>query len=66
LLSKYKKLNQDLCDLIEDYNLVSFVGLDVQSKNRMAKILKMADTANGFSFVDEDFRKVVMRTTDIG
>jgi len=62
ILRKYKKLNENLCELVDDYSLVSFLPLDVQDKEKMLRLLKMADNANGFNFVDvKDFRNMFVK-----
>lgn len=55
---KYKKLNEALVSLVEDYGLVSFKTLDVQSKESMYQVMKSIDQANGYVFggVEEDNR----------
>ena len=61
-MARYKKLNQELCDLIENYGLVNFVPLDVSNKERMCNLLRLADNANGFSLANvDDFRDVVLK-----
>jgi GTPase SAR1 family protein len=47
---KYKKLNKALVELVEDYSLVSFVTLNVQSKESMHEVLKAVDVANGYVY----------------
>ncbi|XP_068755002.1 GPN-loop GTPase 2-like isoform X2 [Montipora capricornis] len=47
---KYKKLNEALVGLVEDYGLVSFRTLDVQSKESMYQLIKSIDQANGYVF----------------
>lgn len=47
---KYKKLNEALVGLVEDYGLVSFKTLDVQSKESMYQVVKSIDQANGYVF----------------
>lgn len=62
VLKRYKKLNEELCGLIDDYNLVSFFSLDVQDKDKMISLLKQADNANGFSLATfDDFRNVIRK-----
>ncbi|XP_068698966.1 GPN-loop GTPase 2-like isoform X2 [Montipora foliosa] len=53
---KYKKLNEALVGLVEDYGLVSFRTLDVQSKESMYQLIKSIDQANGYVFggLEED------------
>ncbi|KAH3762471.1 ATP binding protein [Pelomyxa schiedti] len=48
--SKFKKLNAALCELVSDFNLVSFATLDVQSKESMYELVKVIDKANGYVF----------------
>jgi hypothetical protein len=47
---KYRKLNAALCDLVEDFSLVSFLTLAIEDKESMAALLKLIDKANGFSY----------------
>ncbi|KAI9301659.1 GPN-loop GTPase [Cunninghamella echinulata] len=48
--SKFKKLNQALCELIEDFSLVGFYTLCVEDKSSMTKIQQVIDKAGGFVF----------------
>lgn len=58
---KYKSLSEKLCDVIEDYNLVNFVPLNVTSKEKMLRLLKQADNANGFALIEAaDIRDIVV------
>ena len=43
-----------------DFDLVSFTPLDVSSKEAMAKVIRLMDTANGYSLVDKDIRELVL------
>jgi len=64
-LAKYKKLNQELCEVVESYGLVGFIALDVNDKERMDQLLRAADSANGFSLATEDdLRNLVMKWAD--
>lgn len=47
---KYAKLSKALCELIEDYGLISFVPIAVEDKTCMAYALQEIDKANGFIF----------------
>jgi len=57
-LTKYKKLNERLSDVIEDYSLVSFVPLNVQDKESMVAVLKQVDKANGYCFGVNEERNI--------
>ncbi|KAI8981486.1 GPN-loop GTPase [Pilobolus umbonatus] len=48
--SKYKKLNEALCGLIEDFSLVGFYTLCVEDKDSMTKLQQVIDKAGGFIF----------------
>jgi len=47
---KYKKLTEALCEVVNDFGLVSFMPLNIQDKQTMSNVLKAIDDANGFSF----------------
>ncbi|KAI7900716.1 GPN-loop GTPase [Cokeromyces recurvatus] len=48
--SKYKKLNEALCELIQDFSLVGFYTLCVEDKDSMTKLQQVIDKAGGFIF----------------
>lgn len=48
---KYKKLHEQLCEVIDDFNLVSFLPLDIQSAESVGLILGQVDKCNGYAFV---------------
>ncbi|KAG2227607.1 hypothetical protein INT45_002292, partial [Circinella minor] len=48
--SKFKKLNEALCGLIEDFSLVGFYTLCVEDKDSMTKLQQVIDKAGGFVF----------------
>jgi len=50
LAKKYRKFNAALCDVIQDYSLVSYVPLNVQDRLSIEKVINMIDKANGFIF----------------
>ncbi|CAL1530741.1 unnamed protein product [Lymnaea stagnalis] len=50
LLQKYKKLNEALVGIVEDYSLVSFIPLSVEDKESMLRVLKCVDKCNGYVF----------------
>lgn len=47
---KFKKLNEALCELIEDFSLVGFYTLSVEDKELMARLLRVIDKANGYVY----------------
>ncbi|KAG4099993.1 hypothetical protein H8356DRAFT_1663488 [Neocallimastix lanati (nom. inval.)] len=48
--AKYKKLNEALVELIEDYNLVGFYTLCVEDKDSMINLVRVIDKANGYIY----------------
>ena len=54
ILGKFKKLNKVLCDIVEDYSLVSFLALDLKSQESMVHLMKTLDHAIGYATKDED------------
>lgn len=48
ILKKYKKMNEALAGVVEDYSLVSFLPLNVQEKESMWSVLKACDKSNGY------------------
>ncbi|NWH47405.1 GPN2 GTPase, partial [Fregata magnificens] len=54
----YRRLNEKLVEVIEDYSLVSFVPLNIQDKESMRQVMQAVDKANGYSFGDEEHRSL--------
>ncbi|CAM5106152.1 unnamed protein product [Natator depressus] len=54
----YRRLNEKLVEVIEDYSLVSFVPLNVQDKESMRRVMQAVDKANGYSFGDLEQRSL--------
>ncbi|OAO12770.1 GPN-loop GTPase 2 [Blastocystis sp. ATCC 50177/Nand II] len=49
---RYRKLYWMLCDIIDDYGLLSYLPLDIQSPTSVQKIVDTIDKANGYSIFD--------------
>jgi GTPase SAR1 family protein len=60
---KYKKLNEAITDLVQNYSLVNFVPLSVNSKERMFVVKNAIDRANGYCFGSEEERSLRQMTT---
>lgn len=48
---KFKKLNAAICDMVEDFGLVSFETLAVEDKRSMLKLLKLLDKVVGYAYI---------------
>ncbi|XP_046354620.1 GPN-loop GTPase 2-like [Haliotis cracherodii] len=58
VFQKYKKLNEALIGVIQDYSLVSFVMLNIQDKESVLRVMKSVDKANGYVFGDTEERNI--------
>jgi hypothetical protein len=48
--AKYRKLTHELCEVVEDFGLVSFTTLNIQDKESVMELLKIIDKSNGYVF----------------
>jgi GTPase SAR1 family protein len=48
---KHRKLHEQLCDVIDDFSLVSFVPLNIQDAESVGRVVAQADKCNGCAFV---------------
>lgn len=53
-LAKFKKLNKKICDVVNDYSLLSFLPLNIQKKKSVIKCIQQIDRANGFIYGSYD------------
>ncbi|XP_024942944.1 GPN-loop GTPase 2 isoform X2 [Cephus cinctus] len=49
-MAKYKKLNEALVSLVEDYSLVSFLPLDISNQALLLQVKNAIDKASGYVF----------------
>ncbi|XP_072036008.1 GPN-loop GTPase 2-like [Amphiura filiformis] len=57
-LKKFKKMNEALVGVIQDYSLVSFATLNIQDKESILGVMKLVDKANGYVFGDLEDRNM--------
>jgi len=48
--NRFKKLNQLMADVIQDYSLVNFCTLNIQEKDSVFNVLRCVDKASGYVF----------------
>eukprot|EP00551_Chaetoceros_affinis_P018186 CAMPEP_0203721748 /NCGR_PEP_ID=MMETSP0092-20131115/5134_1 /ASSEMBLY_ACC=CAM_ASM_001090 /TAXON_ID=426623 /ORGANISM="Chaetoceros affinis, Strain CCMP159" /LENGTH=144 /DNA_ID=CAMNT_0050601713 /DNA_START=44 /DNA_END=478 /DNA_ORIENTATION=+ len=48
--TKYYKLHQELCDVVNDFSLVSYVPLNINDAASVGRVLTKIDKANGYIF----------------
>lgn len=49
-MAKYKKLNEAIVGMVEDYSLVTFQPLDSNKKENLLRVKNLIDKANGYVF----------------
>lgn len=57
-MQRYRKLNSALVGMVEDYSLVSFQALDVNSEASLLRLKNVIDKANGFVFGAAEERSI--------
>lgn len=50
---KYRKLHHELCDLVEDFGLLSFLPLSIQDAESVGRVVARIDKCNGYVFVKD-------------
>jgi len=58
LSHKYKKLNEALVSLVEEYGLVCFIPLDVSSERSLLSLKSAVDKANGYVYGSGEERSI--------
>ncbi|KAH1244518.1 GPN-loop GTPase QQT1 [Glycine max] len=64
--AKYRKLTKELCDVIENFSLVSFSTLDIQDKESVGNLVKLIDKSNGYIFVGMETSAVEFSKIAVG
>ena len=47
---KYRKLHQNICELVDDFGLLNFIPLDIQDATSVSRVIKRIDKCNGYVF----------------
>lgn len=68
--SSFDRLSIALCQLVEDFNLVSFTLLNIQDKETMANLIRQVDKTSGYVFtlpeyVDQPLTNIVLPRDDM-
>lgn len=50
---KYRKLHQELCEMVEDFSLLSFLPLSIQDAESVGRVVARVDKCNGYVFLKE-------------
>jgi len=70
LAVRHEKLHRALAEIVDDYNLLSFVPLDITSAESVGRLLAKIDKCNGYIFtnstgVNEDLFKCAIQSDDV-
>lgn len=52
--TRFSELNERICDLVEDFGLVSFETLAVEDKRSMLRLQRVLDKATGYVYVEKE------------
>ncbi|CAH0476622.1 unnamed protein product [Peronospora belbahrii] len=66
LAERFRRMNEALVDVIEDFSLVSFLPLQIQDAATLQKLVAAVDKANGFVFTGVDFQTAVVKDYAFG
>lgn len=66
LSSRFRRMNEALIDVIEDFSLVSFHPLQIQDTDTLQRLVQAIDKANGFVFTSVDWQEAVVKDTAFG
>eukprot|EP01126_Amoeba_proteus_P005023 TRINITY_DN11657_c0_g1_i3.p1 TRINITY_DN11657_c0_g1~~TRINITY_DN11657_c0_g1_i3.p1 ORF type:complete len:279 (+),score=55.63 TRINITY_DN11657_c0_g1_i3:181-1017(+) len=62
---KYKKLTATICEIVEDFSLVSFTTLNIQDKQSITNALYLIDKANGYHYTGTISASAVIKSVDL-
>ncbi|KAG2824116.1 hypothetical protein PC118_g11236 [Phytophthora cactorum] len=66
LAERFRRMNEALVDVIEDFSLVSFLPLQIQDPATIQKVVAAIDKASGFVFTGVDFQTAVVKDYAFG
>lgn len=69
ILAKFKNLNKKICDVVQDYSLISFLPLNIQKKASIIRCIQMIDKSNGYLYGhldDEEIMRSVAGAIEAG
>jgi hypothetical protein len=64
IMSRRKKMTENICDLLSDIGLVTFLPLNIQDGLTVGRVLSSIDIANGYSFTVSE-AKILHNDNDI-
>jgi GPN-loop GTPase len=66
LALKFRRMNEALIEVVEDFSLVNFYPLQIQDAESLQKLVQVIDKANGFVFTSVDWNTAVLKDYAFG
>ncbi|KAJ0409508.1 hypothetical protein ATCC90586_009048 [Pythium insidiosum] len=66
LAAKFRRMNEALIDVVEDFSLVSFLPLQIEDGECLQRVIQAIDKANGFVFTSVDWNTAVVKDYAFG
>ena len=63
---KHRQLHHELCEVVEDFGLLSFLPLAIQDAESVGRVVARIDKCNGYVFVKENGGDAAMNQSDGG
>lgn len=63
LSARFRRMNEALIEVIEDFSLVSFHPLQIQDADMLQRLTQAIDKANGYAFTSVDWQTAVVKDT---
>ena len=54
LRTKFRRMSEQLCELVSDFGLISFLPMNVEDAGTVGRVLAACDRANGYSFASSE------------
>uniref|UniRef100_K3W8D6 GPN-loop GTPase 2 n=1 Tax=Globisporangium ultimum (strain ATCC 200006 / CBS 805.95 / DAOM BR144) TaxID=431595 RepID=K3W8D6_GLOUD len=66
LQQRFRRMNEALIDVIEDFSLVSFLPLQIEDGESLQRVIQAIDKSNGFVFTSVDWNTAVLKDYAFG
>ncbi|GLE08345.1 hypothetical protein PINS_up019410 [Pythium insidiosum] len=66
LATKFRRMNEALIDVVEDFSLVSFLPLQIEDGECLQRVIQAIDKANGYVFTSVDWNTAVVKDYAFG
>lgn len=63
LSARFRRMNESLIDVIEDFSLVSFHPLQIQDADMLQRLTQAIDKSNGYVFTSVDWQQAIVKDT---